>query len=234
MFGGKARSWSYSSSALQTFVDKPVILDDAISLTASYSNTSADVIMLDCQCSNLERGEAAAEPLQPAPTAQTGQKDSIAFAISTGSPSKIDQIIFHSQPIDRMVSVASEPAGSNSMTDVQPYLSTGLCEDATGVWNEASIAAGLEGNTELCRAVLLLYQRSTLMPGGHLDLEATYAEHALRHSDSGSSFHTRSWLILCWLACNPGFIFSDAHICLNLRCPFPAESDTQHCCQLPP
>ena len=53
-------------------------------------------------------------------------------------------------------------------------------------------AAGLNHNTELLKAVIQVYLKSTLIPCGYLDKRANKIEKALRHADSGSSFYTRS------------------------------------------
>ena len=103
------------------------------------------------------------------------------------------------QTTHKMESIAIDPASNctvdpaSNCTVCSSIPNTGLSEDI----RSACIATRLEGgDIALGRAVLRVYQRSTLMPGGYLDLEATYVEHAIRHSDSSSSFHTRSSLTL--------------------------------------
>ena len=65
-------------------------------------------------------------------------------------------------------------------------------------WNNASVhemerweASALEHNNELTKAAIQTYFRSTLLPGGYLDNRANNVVKAVRHSDSGSAFHTR-------------------------------------------
>jgi hypothetical protein len=50
---------------------------------------------------------------------------------------------------------------------------------------------GQKENMVLGKAVLRVYLRSTMMPGGQLEYETTYAEKALRQSDSSSVLYTR-------------------------------------------
>ena len=64
-------------------------------------------------------------------------------------------------------------------------------EVAAGSHCNVLLCVNAEGNLVLGKAVLRAYLRSTMMPGGYLDLEATYVEKALQQSDSGSSFNTR-------------------------------------------
>jgi hypothetical protein len=156
-------------------------------------STAHSEVLLDRNLDSILELESGSTALQLPPTGPPGQ----IRTETEGSASAITiaATVTHPSPMDELNSIALEPAGGGE-TNGQTNLALGCDKDVAGVWREASISAGLEGNTELSRAVLLVYQRSTLLPGGHLDLEATYAEQALRTSDSSSSFHTRSWLSL--------------------------------------
>ena len=192
MLHGDSYDWPCSTSALHRLLGKPAPHPPSEDHTLTVLCSATDLV--DLVEDTLERGgeaSAAVQVLHLHPAAPSGQTEGDAIAAINAAATP--HIIVHPSPMDKMDSMALELAGSCT-TVAEGQLCTGWKNRVTGVWSEAIEAAGLEGNTALGRAVLLVYQRSTLMSGGHLDLEATYAEYALRHSDSSSSFHTRSWL----------------------------------------
>ena len=68
---------------------------------------------------------------------------------------------------------------------------------AAGQAEEAErwITAALEQDLDLTKAVIQVFLRCTLLPGGYLDRRANTVERAMRESNSGSVLYTR-WVLL--------------------------------------
>ena len=190
-----ARAMFGSSASAHFALETPC--HDLTSESVTPPNSGAcDEVLVDCNIDNtLESGEPTSKVLKLLPTGQLGQTESRTLKITSAATTSQPEVICQpsSYPMDI---VALEPAGGcqceiDDQTDLSSVAALAWSKEVTAVWTEPSITAGMKENTELSRAVLQVYQQSTLIPGGHLDLEASYAERALRQSDSGSSFHTR-------------------------------------------
>jgi hypothetical protein len=161
-----------------------------MSLTTPYASADALYDSEGCVAMN--------GPMPMQPSAQVGQFDSVIFEDHNALASSEAALVpstghIPAKNLDRDCAQDGTVGSDSVPGDIGPaFLDVGLEDEADwhGIQPQCDDVAQ-NVNPVLEKAVLRSYLRSTMMPGGHLDLDATYVEKALRQSDSSSAFHTR-------------------------------------------
>jgi hypothetical protein len=166
---------------------------NGMSLTTPYAFMEA---LHDSGGSTGDTLEGPHATMQTQPSAQVGHFDDFIFEDRDAAATSEAALFSPATPsrasnLERLCS-QNGVVGSGPDAVGPALLNSGW--EAASDWHDRQLQrddVAFNGDLVQGKAVLRVYLRSAMMPGGRLDLEATYVEKALRQSDSSSAFHTR-------------------------------------------